>query len=201
MTDLAVADDVALALGLADADALSTSQGLRVAALLSRVSREFRREAGRDTENGFTPGTTTVRLLTVAGRVHLAETVEDVTDIASVTMRDCYSEVVELAHELDGQDLIVEHYGRRLPSGVPVTVTYTHTADVPQDVVDAVAAIVARHLTVDPSTDGKIAEMQAGPFRQRNADWTTSTALLTEEECAQARSYRHPATAIIIQKP
>lgn len=196
MADLATADDVALALGLANAAALSTAQSLRVAGLLSRVSREFRREA----ERTFTPGTSTVRLLTVAGRVHLAETVEDVDDVAAVTLRDCNNDVVELAYELDGQDLIVENNGRRLPSGVAVTVTYTHTAAVPESVVADVAAIVARHLTVDPAT-ASAKELYAGPFREVRSESAYSTALLTEEECGLARSYRHPATAIIIQKP
>lgn len=198
MDPLATANDVAHALGLANAAALSAAQTLRVTALLARVSREFRREA----ERNFTPGTTTVRLLTVAGRVHLAETVDDVTDVTSVTLRDCYNDEVELDYELDGQDLIVENNGWRLPSGVPVTVTYTHTAAVPAEVVASVAGIVARHLTVDPnSVAAQATEMSAGPFKTRYADWTSSTSLLTEEECSEARSYRYPGSAIIIQKP
>jgi hypothetical protein len=193
VTDLATSDDVAHALGLEDADALSESQSLRVDALLSRVSREFRREA----ERSFTPGTSTVRLITVAGRIHLVEPVATVT---SVTTPDCYGDAQTLDYEIDGQSLAVEQYGRALGSGIPVTVTYTHTEEVPQDVVDAVAAIVARHLTVDPAT-GPVTEMSAGPFRQRFADWTNKTSLLTEEDCAVARSYRNPATNVIIQRP
>lgn len=198
MDPLAAADDVAQALGLADAEALSASQSARVDGLLLRVSREFRREA----ERVFTPGTSTVRLLTVAGRVHLAETVTDVDDIETVTYWDCRGVETELGFKLDGQDLIVDYNGSVLPSGVPVTVTYTSTAGVPDEVKAAVAAIVARHLTVDPnSAEAKATELAAGPFRTRYADWTSNHALLTEEECEEARSYRYPASSIIIQRP
>lgn len=194
MDPLAAADDVAHALGLEDADALSASQSARVDSLLLRVSREFRREA----ERVFTPGTTTVRLLTVAGRVHLTETVDEVEE---VTYRDCRGEEVVLGFEVDGQDLIVDYNGQVLPSGIPVTVTYTHTADVPDEVKATVAAIVARHLTVDPaSAEAKATELAAGPFRTRYADWTSNHALLTPEECEQARSYRYPASSIIIHR-
>ena len=196
MSDLATADDVAKALGLEDGDSLSEAQSLRVDGLLARVSREFRREA----ERVFTPGTTTVRLLTVAGRVHLTETVESVDQIQSVTMKNCYGDTVNVDYVLDGQDLCLEVNGYPLHSGVEVTVTYEHTADVPADVVAAVAGIVARHLTLDPNL-GPVTEMYAGPFRQRYADWVNKTALLTEEECEIARSYRYPASNIIIQRP
>ena len=196
MSDLATADDVAKALGLEDGDSLSEAQSLRVDGLLARVSREFRREA----ERVFTPGTTTVRLLTVAGRVHLTETVEDVEQVSSVTMRNEYGDTVAVDYVLDGQDLCLDVDGYPLHSGVEVTVTYTHDAAVPDDVVAAVAGIVARHLTLDPNL-GPVTEMYAGPFRQRYADWANKTALLTEEECELARTYRHPASNIIIQRP
>lgn len=193
MDPLASANDVALALGLEDADALSEAQGLRVDGLLARVSREFRREA----ERTFTPGTSTVRLVTAAGRVHLAETVGSVT---SVTVDGCYGDPVALDFEVQGQSVVLEQYGRPLPSGVTVTVVYTHTAEVPDDVTAAVAGIVARHLTLDPNL-GPVTEMSAGPFRQRYADWANKTGLLTEEDCEVARSYRYPGTNVIIQRP
>ncbi len=198
MDPLATPDDVAHALGLEDADALSDAQGLRVDGLLARASREFRREA----ERNFTPGTTTVTLLTVAGKVHLAETVEDVDDVTSATMLDCYGDTLELEYVLAGQDLALEYNGYPLRSGVAVTVTYTHAAAVPDEVVASVASIVARHLTVDPnSVASQATEMSAGPFKTRYAEWTSDRTLLTEAECCEARSYRYPASAIIIQKP
>lgn len=196
MDPLATPDDVAHALGLADADALTEAQSLRVDGLLARVSREFRREAQRN----FTPGTTTVRLLTVGGRVRLAEA--GVTGITSATTRDSYNQTQTLDTTVDGQDVILEQYGQLLGSGVPVTVTYTHTGEIPDAVVASVAGIVARLLTVEPdSVEAKAVDMTAGPFRVRYADWVSSQGLLTEEECADARSYRHPASSVIIQRP
>lgn len=196
MDPLATPDDVAHALGLADADALTEAQSARVDGLLARVSREFRREA----ERNFTPGTTTVRLLTVAGKIRLAEA--GVTGITSATTRDSYNQTQTLDTTVDGQDVILEQYGQLLGSGVPVTVTYTHTGEIPDAVVASVAGIVARLLTVEPdSVEAKAVDMTAGPFRVRYADWVSSQGLLTEEECADARSYRYPASSVIIQRP
>lgn len=205
MDPLATADDVAQALGLADAAAFSTSQSVRVAALLARVSREFRREAERD----FTPGTTTVKLLTVAGRVRLTD---PVTAVTSVTVLDCSGDPVDVEYEVDGQELLITHPapstsfypdGTGLyPSGVEVTVTYSHTASVPEEVVAAVAAIVGRNLTVDPnSVAAQATDMSAGPFRTRYAEWTSNSGVLTEDDCREARSYRYPGTSAIIQRP
>lgn len=198
MVALATSTDVAHALGLANAAALSASQALRVAALLARVSREFRLEAERQ----FGSGTTTVRLLTVAGRLRLVEPVSTVNDVDSVSMLDCYGDTVNLEYTLDGQTLLLEHNGCALPSGVQVTVVYTHSGDIPEEVVAAVAAIVGRNLTVDPnSVAAQAVDLAAGPFRTRYADWTSNTSLLTEQDCELAKSYRYPGTAIIIQKP
>lgn len=194
MDPLASADDVAVALGLDDASALSDSQALRVDGLLARVSRRFRREA----ERVFTPGTSTVRLLTVGGRVRLSELVVGVEDVTSVTLDD--GSVPDFV--LDGQELVLSLYGRKLWSGVPVTVTYTHSVDVPDDVVASVASIVGRHLTVDPGgAEAQSSELSTESYRQKFADWVSDRSLLTEEELCDARSYRYPGTAVIIQRP
>lgn len=191
MDPLATADDVAQALGLADADALSDAQGNRVDGLLARVSREFRREA----ERVFTPGTSTVRLLTVGDRVRLPEPVTSVTSVTD-------AEGDDVDYVLDGQDLVLETSGLPLWSGVPITVTYTHSDEVPEDVVSAVASIVARHLTVDPtSAEAMSTDLSTLDFRQRMAPWVSERLLLTGEERAEARSYRYPGSAVIIQKP
>lgn len=194
MLSLALPDDVAHALGLADADALTEAQGARVDGLLVQVSRMFRREAERE----FTPGTTTLKLLTVAGRVRLPE---PITEVVTVTMADVFGNPVDVVHTVDGQELLLHDLGGYLyPSGVPVTVTYTHDAEVPEDVTAAVAGIVARHLSVDPAA-AKFVSQNAGPFSTRFADWVSDTSVLTEEECCTARSYRYPGTSIIIQSP
>lgn len=192
MDPLATPEDVARALGLGDSAEFSESQARRVEGLLARVSREFRREAQRE----FTAGTSTLRLLTVAGRVRTPDPIETVE---SVVLDDC-GETVELEFEVDGQWVVVERFGRRLGSGVPVTITYAHAEDVPDDVVETVAGIVGRNLTLDPQL-GPVTEMYAGPFRQRLAEWTNSTDILTEEERRIARSYRCPGSNVIIQVP
>ena len=159
--------------------------------LLARVSREFRREA----ERPFTPGTYTVRLLTVGDRVRLPEPVTSVTSVTD-------AEGDDVDYVLDGQDLVLETSGRPLWSGVPITVTYTHSDEVPEDVVSAVASIVARHLTVDPtSAEAMSTDLSTLDFRQRMAPWVSERLLLTGEERAEARSYRYPGSAVIIQKP
>ena len=191
MDPLATADDVAQALGLDDASGLSTAQGNRVDGLLARVSREF----GREAERPFTPGTYTVRLLTVGDRVRLPEPVTSVTSVTD-------AEGDDVDYVLDGQDLVLETSGRPLWSGVPITVTYTHSDEVPEDVVSAVASIVARHLTVDPtSAEAMSTDLSTLDFRQRMAPWVSERLLLTGEERAEARSYRYPGSAVIIQKP
>jgi hypothetical protein len=181
-------------LGLDDASAFDDAQTNRVDGLLVQVSRQFRREAERE----FTPGTTTVRLLTVAGRVRLSEPISEVVTVAA---RDCYGEPVDVDHTLDGQELLIHYPGGHLyPSGVVATVTYTHEEEVPEDVVAAVAGIVARHLSVD-SAAAQVVSETAGPYATRYANWVSDTSLLTEAECCTARSYRHPASTIIIQRP
>lgn len=196
MDPLAAPADVALALGLEDEDSFTAAQTNRVDGLLVRVSRRFRREAERE----FTPGTTTLRLITVGGSVHLPDSVEGVDDVTSATMTDCHGDIVELTYTVEGQQLSLERNGYPLPSGIPVSVTYTHTAEVSAEVTADVAAIVARLLTVDPS-DSKVKDRQAGPFRESYADWVSDAVLFTEEDCETARSYRYPTPNVIIQRP
>lgn len=195
MEPLATSDDVAQALGLDSSSDLSESQGNRVDDLLARVSRKFRLEAGRP----FTPGTDTVRLLSVGGRVRLPEPVESVDDVAAVTIDRC-GVTVDVDVTLDGQELVCEYSGVLVSSGVMVTVTYTHSGDVSDAVIADVAAIVARHLTVEPG-EGKVVSETAGPFTARYADWVSVGGLFTEDECETARSYRHPAPTVVIQRP
>lgn len=192
METLASAGDVALALGLEDEFAFSDSQRRRVDGLLERVSRRFRIEA----ERPFTPGTETVRLLAVAGKVRLPE---QVTDVTSVTASRG-TETLDLDYVLEGQTLVCEYAGCPVPTGVSVTVTYTHSAEVPAAVVADVAAIVARHLSVE-ADEAKVVSETAGPYTTRYAEWVGSTGLFTEDECRTARSYRYPASTVVVHKP
>jgi len=163
--------------------------------LLERVSREFRREAARE----FAPGTSTVNLLTVGDRVRLAD---PAYSVASVTTLDANNDALTVEYTVDGQDLILKYGGTPLWSGLTVTVTYTRTAAIPTAVVGEVAAIVARHLSVDPlSAQAQSTSLSTSDYGQRFAAWVSSRALLTPEECKLARTYRYPGSAIIIQGP
>ncbi len=192
VTSLATPDDVARALGLEDAFALSESQSARVDDLLVRVSRKFCLEAGRP----FTPGTDTVQLLSTAGSVRLPEPVAGVGDVASVVLPS--GDAVDYALESPSA-LVVSVCGRPVPSGVLLSVTYNHAGEIPAEVVADVAAIVARHLTVEPG-EGRVVAETAGPYNTRYADWVASSALFTKDDCETARSYRHPATNPIVAK-
>jgi len=196
VTDLATSDDVATALGLADSTELTASQAARVDTLLARVSAAFVAEAGRP----FTPGTDTVRLLCVAGRVRLPEPVSVVGDVSSVTFE--YSgDTTDVDYTLYGtRELVCEYRNVAITTGTYVTVTYTHSGAVPAAVVADVAAIVARLLTVEPS-EGKVLSESAGPFSVRYADWSAASTLLTRDELATARSYRVSPVSVVVHKP
>lgn len=198
MTPLAAADDVAHALGLDDADALTDAQSLRVDALLAEVSRQFRREAERE----FTPGTTIVGLITVAGRVRLPDPAPTVANVTSATYLNEWGDTISPTFSLDGQELLLTYNNDRLPSGVKVTVTYQHTSAVPAEVVSAVARIVGRNLNIDPlSAQAQSKQLSTTDYSQTFADWVSNTKLLTEDDCETARSYRYPTPNVIIQQP
>lgn len=134
----------------------------------------------------------------MGGRVR---TPEPITAVASVTMVSC-GETVNVDHTVDGQWVVCEYRNRPVPSGVVVTVTYTHSAEVSDDVVAEVAGIVARHLTVDPtSAEAQSVRLATDSFSQQFADWVSDTGLLTESECEMARSYRYPGSTVVIQRP
>lgn len=188
---LASPADVAAALGLADENEFTDSQQARVEGLLERVSRVFQREAGRT----FTAGSVTVRAHIVDGRVHLP----DPPTGASVTVTDLEGESIDGVIEDDYVN--VTRNGCRIPTGEIVYVEYTRD-EPPASVVSAVAAIVARNLTVEPgSVESQSTDITAGAdYRQRLADWVSSTALLTRDELAEARSYRYPVPNVIIHR-
>lgn len=188
---LASPADVAHALGLDDENELTASQQARVEGLLERVSRRFQREAGRT----LTAGAVTVRALTVEGRVHLPDPPSGDT----VTVTDLCGNTLEGVIEGDCVD--VTRNGCPVATGEILVVEYTRD-EPPQAAIDAVAAIVARHLTVEPgSPESKSTDLTAGvDFRQRLADWVSDTSLFTDEELAEARSYRYPVPNVIIHR-
>lgn len=191
MAPLASLNDVAHALGLADAAALGEARTVRANQLLAKISREFRREAGRQ----FTPGRTAVKLLTIAGRIPLPDGLGVGGEIHSVTGDD------DITHEVDVDELIIRRNGRSVGTGVLVKVDYTHLAAVPDEVSGTVGAIVARYLTVDPtSAVAQSTFLASEQFQQRFADWVSRSVKLTEEDCEFARSYLPRPVTVIVQR-
>ena len=193
MADLATLDDVALALGLASASAMSTSQKARAEVLLPQGSFQFAREAQLD----FTPGTSSVRLRVLDGGVTLSE-VPSVAEETPITITDPDDNEVT-SFTVKGREVTVNSW----PGGRPdfVYVTYTHSALVPDAVVSAVAAIVARYVRIDPNANpaiGLSTELSAGEFRQKFADWTSKSVALSAEDIATARGFRHPSPAMVM---
>lgn len=193
MADLATLDDVALALGLTDASAMSESQTARAESLLPHVSYLFAREAQRD----FTPGESSVRLRVLDSGVTLSEN-PSVSEETPVTITDPDgNEVTSFA--VKGREITVFSWPQYRPDFAYVT--YTHSDEVPVAVSSAVAAIVARYMRIDPSVNpaiGVSSELSAGEFRQKFAEWTVKTLALSEEDIKTARSFRHPSPAMVI---
>jgi hypothetical protein len=79
-------------------------------------------------------------------------------------------------------------------------VTYVSKDPVPQDVIDTVAAIVGRNLTIDPmSALAQSKTIMTRHYRQELADWVgAGNVSFTEEDIAAARAYRYPAPPMIV---
>lgn len=197
MTDLAAAVDVAHALGLADENELGDARTARVGPLLAKLSREFRREAGRQ----FTPGRTKVRLLTVDSRITLPDGLGVGGEVHAVTID---GEPVEFTVDDDEVILSKRRLGGQVcvvGTGVRVKLDYTHNEPVPDEVKAAIAAMAARYLTVDPtSAVAQSTYLASEHFQQRFADWVSASVKLTQEDCEFARSYKSsPATVIVLR--
>lgn len=85
-------------------------------------------------------------------------------------------------------------------NGRDCQVTYSWDTPVPEDVVAAVADIVGRNLSIDPLSAVRQSKLlMSRHFRQEMADWVaTGDTGFTDDDIAQARSYRYPAPPIII---
>jgi len=192
MGALATAADVAAALGLANADALTEAQTARVNPLLAKVSRRFRLEAQRS----FTPGTYTHHLKIFAGMVRLEEVP---SEVVSVTVPG----VTDVSYTLVKNWLLFDDWRSLRINGQDAEVTYTWVAEVPADVVAAVADIVARNLTIDPSSAvAQSTSLSSQSFRQDMAEWASSGEIgMNGDDVALARSYRYPAPPTMILRP
>jgi hypothetical protein len=195
MDPLASAADVAAALGLVNAAALSSTQALRLPGVLALVSRRFRMEAQRL----FTPGTYTHTLRLFGGRVRLEEIPSTVFEVA--------------VSGVDGmpQPYAVESNWIRftnewpdfLLNGHTATVTYAWDTPVPDDVVAAVAVIAARTLTVDPgSVIAQSKMLRTLDYTQEIANWANSgnAGIMTPDDVTLARSYRYPLPPSIVMQ-
>lgn len=204
MQPLATPADVAGSLGLTE-NQLSASQTLRIPLILARLNGEFRQIAGCE----FTPGTTTVRLLSVDGRITLPDMLngynEDgsLANEGSVASVQNYRDGKAVDFTLVGQDVLPTRPTilgtERAGTGTLFVVTYTHYGTVPEEVSSALAAACARYLTVDPkSAVAQSTFLSSEGYHQRMATWVADTVKLSATDIALAESYRTtPVTPIV----
>jgi hypothetical protein len=198
--------DIAGTLGLSDVSGvgdptqLTPDQTVRIPYLLAKLCALFRREAGRE----FTPGTTTVDMMTLAGYIPLPDPLGDNGSVAQISKR---GHVIDPSlYTVDAQDRvwITERslIGTVRPgSGEVYTVTYTHTGEVPWDVRATMAAAVARYLTVDPnSAVAQSTFLSAEGNHQRIAAWVADVVRLEPEDITLARSHRAIQANVIVAK-
>lgn len=190
MGEIATASDVAQALGLASSDDLPADQAARLEGELARVEREFTRAAGRK----FTEGPVRVQAVALGGWITLPD--EPTVDPVTVTDRDGNP----LVAVRDGTQVKVSRDGVPVPSGTIVNVDYDAPGP-PEAVTAAVAAIVARRLSVKPgSPESKFTELSTLDYRAKGAAWVASTSVLTDEEKSEAAGYRPPQGVAIIAR-
>jgi hypothetical protein len=192
--------DIAGTLGYSGIDSLTPDQVSRIPYLLAKLCSLFRREAGRE----FTPGTTTVDMMTLAGYLQLPDPLGDNGSIAEISRR---GKVLDPSrYSVDKQNRVwIEEPSligiERPGSGEVYTVTYTHYGEVPWDVRAAMAAAVARYLTVDPnSAVAQSTFLSAEGYHQRIAAWVADVVRLDPEDIALARSHRPYPVNIIVHK-
>ena len=192
MDALATAADVAAALGLADESDLSDEQAVRVDPLLAKVSRRFRLEAQRS----FTPGTYTHYLRIHGGAVRLEEVPSQVTSVTVLGVTD-------LSYELINNWLVFDDWQSLRINGQTAEIVYQWEADVPADVVAAVADIVARNLMLDPkSVVAQSTSLQTKDYSQSMADWVSEGVVgMNGDDVTLARSYRYPAPPSVVLRP
>lgn len=192
--------DIAGVLGYADSDSLSDAWVARIPYIMAKLCRLFRLEAGRE----FTPGTTTVQLLSVNGKIPLPDPLGPTGSVDEVALDDG-TVLGPLDYTVRNNSLIVNRrtwLGRELPgTGDPFEVTYTHTGEVPWDVRATIAADVARYLTIDPnSAVAQSTFLSAEGYHQRIAAWVADVVKLSPDDLALARSHRPVRCMPIVHK-
>jgi hypothetical protein len=192
--------DVAGTLGFSDSSSLTVAQIARLPYLLAKLCSLFRREAGCE----FTPGTTTVTMMTLADYIQLPDPLGETGFVSEVITKT--GKVVDPSNYSVRADKIwIEEpalIGKERPgTGRTYDVTYTHTAPVPWDVRAAIAASAARYLTIDPnSAVAQSTFLSAEGYHQRIATWVADVVQLHPADITLARSYRPYPVNIIVQK-
>lgn len=192
--------DIAGTLGFEDSSSLTDAQMARIPYLLAKLCRLFRNEAGRE----FTPGTTTVQLLSLNGAVCLPDplgntgTVDEVVTTKGTVIDPSNYSVRNNKLYIQIPTLI----GKEQPgTGDPFEVTYTHTGQVPWDVRATMAADVGRYLTIDPtSAVAQSTFLSAEGYHQRIAAWVADVVKLNASDIELARSHRAVRVNLIVHK-
>ena len=159
---------------------------------VAKASDLFREAAGK---HQFTPGSSTVRLRVVGGRVRLDQS--PVTAVASVV-------------DDSGTDVAFTRNGRWI--NVPeclrfVTVAYSHgSTEIPDDVRVTVAEMAARALAIPTEVLGGLRAFSdtAKDFSQQGTYDTGSIGaqvFLTQHDREVAAAYRWPGGHVIVQTP
>lgn len=177
MTALATSEDVAAALGRT----LTVDEYDRVDGLLETASAAVEAAAGN---YRFTPGSYTITRL-AHPKIRIPATVDAVSAVNDI---DCYGTETELTDwTLRGSTL----YGV-VASGREVEIAFTVTADVPVEVAQVTAGIVAATLGSPPVG---ASSQQAGPFSVSYAD-SSGRVWLSASDRAILAKYRTPRHAI-----
>lgn len=192
--------DIAGVLGLPDNSVLSPAQVARIPYLLAKLCSLFRIEAGRQ----FSPGTSTVTLLSLNGRVRLPDplgpngTVDEVVTERGDSLSPADYTLINNSIRIRRPSLL----GRESPgTGTPFEITYTHKGEVPWDVRACMASAVARYLTVDPnSAVAQSTFLSAEGFHQRIATWVADVVKLNPDDVALARHHRAVPVNLIVHK-
>lgn len=184
--------------------------------LMAKLCGQFRRESGCE----FTPGITTVKLLSVDGRISLPDLLDGVTEekddegnVISSTPNPGSVNTVQrwqdghaiTEYTVVGQDVIPSRETvlgpKRVGTGDPFLVNYTHNGAVPDDVTAAIAAAVGRYLSVDPkSAVAQSTFLSAEGYHQRMAAWVASSVWLDAADIALAQSYRAIPSMPVVAK-
>lgn len=170
---------------------LTDEEAARVPSILRKASALFREESGQL----FTAGSSHVQLKVNGGQVYLPQrpvvAVEEVTDVRGNGM----------AFDRFGQWLTI-----RLDSARFVRVKYTHGGEIPSLVIETIAEIARKVLTIDPDAAAGVAQtsLTGGPYTgaQTYATWALGgQTLLAPEDVAIARRFRVRVGAVWVQQP